>query len=184
MSILTYWWGLEIAMPEPTMAYLDKAKSISHAAINLLTALSLVTEGVREILPFIRYFSQFLDFEWSAIKQQDRGKGVVCAATWIMPAAMVPRPWDFAKPPAQKPSAPPGVDGSAVAVNLPDTKSKAAKLPAEPSKPGVDGNTVTVSLPDTTSKSAKLPAEPSTPPVVGGNAVAANLHDTKSKASA
>jgi hypothetical protein len=49
-----------------------------------------------------RYISQFLDFQWNAIKAQDKGKGVVCAATWVCPAALVPRPWDFVDPPPGK----------------------------------------------------------------------------------
>ena len=81
------------------MKYLEAGDSISHALVNLLTALALMNNGVREILPFVRYISQFVDFEWNAIKAQDKGKGVVCAATWIMPAALVPRPWDFPDPP-------------------------------------------------------------------------------------
>jgi len=105
MSVLTYWWGLELVMPPPTIAYLSQSQSISHTVMNFLSALALVNGGVREILPFVRYISQFVDFEFSAIKQADRGKGVVCAATWIMPAAMVPRPWDFPSPP--KPTTPP-----------------------------------------------------------------------------
>lgn len=54
-----------------------------------------MNEGVREVLPFVRYMGQFVDFEWGEIKGVDEGRGVVCAATWIMPAALVPRPWDF-----------------------------------------------------------------------------------------
>ena len=67
-----------------------------------------MNNGVREILPFIRYIAQFIDFEFKYIQGQDRGQGVVCAATWyvrsisrqffdiftfgrIMPAAMVSR---------------------------------------------------------------------------------------------
>ena len=82
------------------MQYLDKVDNVSHTAINLLTALSVMDEGVREILPFVRYISQFMDFEFNAIKAQDHGKGTVCSATWIMPAAMVPRPWDFPDKPS------------------------------------------------------------------------------------
>lgn len=107
LSCLTYWWGYELVIPPPSMKYLGNCKSISNAFLNFLTAFSLFNNGVREILPFIRYASQFIDFEWSAIKGQDKGKGVVCAATWVMPAALVPRPWDFADPPkpdAKKPS--------------------------------------------------------------------------------
>lgn len=52
--------------------------------MNFLSALALVNNGVREILPFIRYISQFVDFEFTAIKAQDEGHGVVCAATWYL----------------------------------------------------------------------------------------------------
>ncbi|KAJ7462301.1 hypothetical protein B0H11DRAFT_2055015 [Mycena galericulata] len=98
MSVLTYWWGLELLLPPPSLAYLSHTQSISGTLINFLTALSLINNGVREILPFVRYIAQFVDFEFDAIKKQDRGEGVVCAATWIMPAALVPRPWDFSQP--------------------------------------------------------------------------------------
>ncbi|KAG7449543.1 uncharacterized protein BT62DRAFT_590505 [Guyanagaster necrorhizus] len=100
MSVLTYWWGLEVALPPPTLAYLGNVHSISNAIVNFMSALALVSNGAREILPFVRYISQFVDFEFDAIKAQNKGRGVVCAATWIMPAAMVPRPWDFNPPPA------------------------------------------------------------------------------------
>lgn len=50
--------------------------------MNFLSALALIDNGVREILPFIRYISQFIDFEFSTIEAQNKGKGVVCAATW------------------------------------------------------------------------------------------------------
>lgn len=102
ISAITYWWGLEVCLPEQTLQHLSHVPSISHAVINLLTALSVINEGVREILPFVRYISQFIDFEWNTINAQDKGNGVVCAATWIMPAALVPRPWDFPDPPSSK----------------------------------------------------------------------------------
>ena len=62
--------------------YIQKVPSIAHTVINILTALSAMNDGVREILPFVRYISQFVDTEFNMIKQQDHGKGVVCAATW------------------------------------------------------------------------------------------------------
>ncbi|PVG02367.1 hypothetical protein CPB86DRAFT_697234 [Serendipita vermifera] len=99
MSVLTYWWGLEVCLPPPTLQYLSGVKSVQNAALNFLTAISLFNNGVREILPFVRYISQFLDFQWSAIQAQNKGDGVVCAATWVCPAALVPRPWDFPDPP-------------------------------------------------------------------------------------
>lgn len=99
MSVLTYWWGFELVLPPPTLVYLQRAQSISKTVMNFLTAMATVNNGVREILPFVRYISQFLEFEFSTIVGQDQGLGVVCAATWIMPAALVPRPWDFDPPP-------------------------------------------------------------------------------------
>jgi hypothetical protein len=44
----------------------------------------MVNEGVREIVPFVRYISQFVDSEFDAIRAKDQGKGVVCAATWCV----------------------------------------------------------------------------------------------------
>lgn len=61
----------------------QNAQSISGTVMNFLTALSLVNNGVREVLPFIRYIAQFMDFEFNNIKAQDEGRGVVCAATWL-----------------------------------------------------------------------------------------------------
>ncbi|KAF9227487.1 hypothetical protein BS17DRAFT_695821 [Gyrodon lividus] len=95
ISVLTYWWGLEVCLPPPTLAHLAAAESPSASLLNLLTALSVLNEGAREVLPFIRYVSQFVQSEWHMIKNADEGRGVVCMATWIMPAALVPRAWDF-----------------------------------------------------------------------------------------
>ncbi|KAI0088032.1 hypothetical protein BDY19DRAFT_891932 [Irpex rosettiformis] len=95
ISVFTYWWGFELTLPPPSMVYLSNAPSIAHNLINMLTALSAVNNGVREILPFVRYISQYVDTEFNMIKAQDQGKGVVCAATWLVPVALVPRPWDF-----------------------------------------------------------------------------------------
>ena len=60
----------------------QRAQSISRTVVNFLTAMATVNNGVREILPFVRYISQFLEFEFNTIKGQDKGLGVVCAATW------------------------------------------------------------------------------------------------------
>lgn len=57
---------------------------MSHAVINFLTTVSLVYGGVREILPFIRYISNYIDTEFALIHAEDKGMGVVCAATWCV----------------------------------------------------------------------------------------------------
>ncbi|KAL4074047.1 hypothetical protein J3A83DRAFT_4083691, partial [Scleroderma citrinum] len=98
ISILTYWWGFEICLPPPTLAHIQTAAAPSSALLDLLTAIAVLNEGVREVLPFIRYFAQFVEIEWHSIRAADEGKGVVCFATWLMPVALVPRPWDFQDP--------------------------------------------------------------------------------------
>ena len=65
----------------------QQADSVSNTIINFLTAVGAVFNGVREILPFVRYIGQYLDFEFDAIKGQDQGQGVVCAATWCVHSA-------------------------------------------------------------------------------------------------
>lgn len=145
--------------------------------MNFLTAFALVNNGVREILPFIRYFSQFIDFEFDAIKSQDHGQGVVCAATWfnsflanfqpishlsnrIMPAAMIPRPWDFPIPKAPETSEAKKEDFSAPKLPL----NQGGVVPSEPlPKPANPvADIVTDNNPSTTIKST--PTSPSKPP--------------------
>ena len=50
--------------------------------MNFLTGVAVVNGGVRELLHFIRYISQYIDSEYSMIQSEDQGLGVVCAATW------------------------------------------------------------------------------------------------------
>ncbi|KAI0661346.1 hypothetical protein C8Q70DRAFT_911975 [Cubamyces menziesii] len=132
MSVITYWWGLEIAMPEPSVQYLSNVPSVAHTVINFMTALSVASGGVREIMPFVRYISQYIDAEWNSIQQADQGQGVVCAATWIMPAALVPRAWDFPQPPASSPT----TDDQGAAGNT--DASKSAPNGATPPQPSAD----------------------------------------------
>jgi hypothetical protein len=102
LTTSTDWWGLEVVLPPPSLKYLDvctvyspimpmakliksqNAQSISHTVLNFMTAIAAVNNGVREILPFVRYISQFMEFEFNTIKSQNRGRGVVCAATWFV----------------------------------------------------------------------------------------------------
>lgn len=94
MAVFIHWWGFELTLPAPSMKYLGTAHSVSGAFLTFLQSM-MTTGGVPELLPFVRYISTFVDMEFSAIKSQDRGQGVVLAATWLMPMALVPRPWDY-----------------------------------------------------------------------------------------
>ena len=98
MAIFVHWWGFELTLPKPTMQYLSTAHSIGGAFLSFLQTM-VVSGGVPELLPFIRYISMYMDVEFKAIQAQDRGNGVCVAATWFMPLALVPRPWDYATTP-------------------------------------------------------------------------------------
>ncbi|KAG6862252.1 hypothetical protein C0995_002183 [Termitomyces sp. Mi166 len=137
MSVLTYWWGLELVFPPPSLKHLASAHSVAGTVINFLSALALINNGVRELLPFIRYISQFIDFEFSQITQQDQGQGVV------------PRPWDFAPPPPPPPvSAPTPID--------PPLSNANATAP--PSQPVLFSPLPPTTAPTTTSAPASVPA--------------------------
>lgn len=83
LAIFVHWWGFELTMPRPTMNYLSTAHSISGAFMSFLQTM-VVSGGVPELLPFVRYISQFMDMEFAAVKSQDKGQGVIVAATWLM----------------------------------------------------------------------------------------------------
>ncbi|KAI9613751.1 hypothetical protein KEM48_003644 [Puccinia striiformis f. sp. tritici PST-130] len=87
ISIWCYWWGYEIAIPLESVDRLTNVKSIETAAIQILVALT-AAGGL--------FLGAYLDVEWAAITEQN--KGVVIAATWALPMALVPRPWDFDSP--------------------------------------------------------------------------------------
>ncbi|GAA5899741.1 hypothetical protein JCM8208_004551 [Rhodotorula glutinis] len=94
VSVLIYWWGFEIALPPPAIRTLSSVASVQSSFFTFLQAFTLAG-GAPELAPFVRYISSYCDMEWQAIKAQNRGKGVVLAATWLLPVALVPRPWDF-----------------------------------------------------------------------------------------
>lgn len=94
MAIFVHWWGFEITLPSATLLYLNTAHSVSGAFLSFLQTMA-VGGGVPELLPFIKYISTFMEVEYKAIQAQDEGHGVVVAATWFMPLALVPRPWDY-----------------------------------------------------------------------------------------
>lgn len=77
------WWGYELAVPPPTIAYLNTVHSISGTFFTFLSTLT-IAGGAPELQPFIRYISSFVDLEYKAILDQNKGKGVVLAATWVL----------------------------------------------------------------------------------------------------
>jgi len=97
LSFVVHWWGYEVLLPPLAMAHLSTAQSVSSAFLSFLQTMAMGA-NLPELLPFIKYISTWVELEFRAIRDQDtRGghKGVVLAATWVMPMALVPRPWDY-----------------------------------------------------------------------------------------
>ncbi|GAA5837471.1 hypothetical protein JCM11251_002116 [Rhodosporidiobolus azoricus] len=125
ISVFVWWWGFEIACPPPAMKFLSNVASVQQSFFQFLSIFVAaggalwsrflsqprtnhsVSTGAPELAPLVRYISSYFDMEWSAIKAQNRGNGVVLAATWLLPVALVPRPWDFPIPSQPSPRPPP-----------------------------------------------------------------------------
>ena len=121
MSVFTYWWGFELVLPAPSLAYLSSAISISNAALNSLTAIAVLNAGLGEILPFIKGIRTFLEENINNMLRMDEGNGVVCAATWLIPLALVARPWDFDDPSPATSTSKPVLGGPTPSVKTPKT---------------------------------------------------------------
>ncbi|GAA5926204.1 uncharacterized protein JCM15063_000215 [Sporobolomyces koalae] len=107
IAIFLYWWGYEISLPQSALVRLASAHSVQQTFFGFLQAF-VVAGGAPELAPFIRYISNFLDMEFAAIQSQNKGgHGVVLAATWLLPVALVPRPWDFPVPARSTPASQP-----------------------------------------------------------------------------
>lgn len=74
------YWGYEILLPDSQIAVLSTAHSISTTLLNFFGAF-VAASGAPELSPFLGYLSTYIDMEFKAIKAQNRGKGVVLAAT-------------------------------------------------------------------------------------------------------
>ncbi|GAA6038449.1 hypothetical protein JCM8097_007656 [Rhodosporidiobolus ruineniae] len=106
ITILIWWWGFELAVPPPAMKFLASVASVQQAFFTFLQAF-IAAGGAPELAPLVRYISSYFDMEFQAIRAQNKGNGVVLAATWILPVALVPRPWDFPLPPTSPRPRPP-----------------------------------------------------------------------------
>ncbi|GAA5965105.1 hypothetical protein JCM3765_004859 [Sporobolomyces pararoseus] len=105
VGLFLYWWGYEISLPPVVLSRLSAVHSVQQTFFGFIQAF-VVAGGAPELAPFvrfIRYISNYVDMEYSAIQSQNKGgKGVVLAATWLLPVALVPRPWDFPLPEPQQ----------------------------------------------------------------------------------
>ncbi|KAF9170004.1 hypothetical protein BGX21_008865 [Mortierella sp. AD011] len=91
VSSHAYWWGYEIFIPQEALSRIASAQDVSSAFLGFLGSVGLV---VPSIVPFLGYIAAYVGLEFTLIKAQNEGKGVILASTWLVPVALVPRAWD------------------------------------------------------------------------------------------
>ncbi|KAG0011622.1 hypothetical protein BGZ80_000550 [Entomortierella chlamydospora] len=91
VSSHAYWWGYEIFIPQDALSRIASAQDVSSAFLGFLGSVGLV---VPSIVPFLGYIAAYVGLEFTLIKAQNEGKGVILASTWLVPVALVPRAWD------------------------------------------------------------------------------------------
>jgi len=91
ISVHIFWWGYEIYVPTPCMGRLNQAENVSQAFIGFIRT---VAGSVSALTPYWGFISAWVGLQFSIIKMQDHGHGVVIAATWVLPIALIPRPWN------------------------------------------------------------------------------------------
>lgn len=110
VSIHASWWGYNLYLPQPVLDSLDGDVDEAEKIANLInTCLTYILNNVpaglpagfaavitilKAIAPTTGYISTFIGWSWDTIKGFNNGQGVVLSATWILPVALIPRPWD------------------------------------------------------------------------------------------
>ncbi|KAF9123464.1 hypothetical protein BGW39_008932 [Mortierella sp. 14UC] len=94
ISAYTYWWGYEIYVPHKCMNKLQRVTNTSQIFFGFLSGAVAGMPGLAALVPLSRIISAWVGFQWAIIHAEDLGKGVVLSATWVLPVALAPRPWD------------------------------------------------------------------------------------------
>jgi len=89
ISAFMFWWGYEIFVPQECMGRLDQVQNVSNSFLGFLQ----VVASASPITPYFGFISAWVGLQFTVIKAQNTGHGVVLAATWVLPVALVPRPW-------------------------------------------------------------------------------------------
>ncbi|KAI6046160.1 hypothetical protein EDC04DRAFT_3016203 [Pisolithus marmoratus] len=85
ISVLTYWWGLEVCLPPPTLVHIQSA-----ACTRLCVTGPSDCDYRSSMKACERYFPS---------STEGKGVSAVLNIPRIMPIALVPRAWDFVDPP-------------------------------------------------------------------------------------
>ncbi|KAF9113902.1 hypothetical protein BGX27_000591 [Mortierella sp. AM989] len=94
ISAYTYWWGYEIYVPHKCMSKLQRVTNTSQIFFGFLSGAVTGIPGLASLVPLTRIISAWVGFQWAVIHAQDLGEGVILSATWVLPVALAPRPWD------------------------------------------------------------------------------------------
>ncbi|KAG0364025.1 hypothetical protein BC939DRAFT_445887 [Gamsiella multidivaricata] len=94
VSAYTFWWGFEIYVPHKCMATIERVSNTGQIFFNILTGAIAGIPGLAALVPIAKIISAWVDYQWSVIKAEDMGKGVVISATWVLPVALASRSWD------------------------------------------------------------------------------------------
>ncbi|CAO3569760.1 unnamed protein product [Mortierella alpina] len=95
ITAASFWWGFEIYVPHQCMAKLSRATNTSQIFFGFLGGALSGVPGLAALVPLSKIISAYVGLQWALIHAQDLGKGVILAATWVLPVALAPRPWDF-----------------------------------------------------------------------------------------
>ena len=97
VTLRTYWWGYELYFPESCMRRIDQAATSAQAVVGFLQTIAIIAPV---IYPFIGIVAAYVQLEYTVIKSQDQGQGVILAAVWPLPVVFFPRPWDVVPDPS------------------------------------------------------------------------------------
>ncbi|KAG0329402.1 hypothetical protein BGZ99_002113 [Dissophora globulifera] len=94
VSVYTFWWGYEIYVPHKCIENIERVSNTSQIFFNILSSAISGIPGLGALVPIAKIISAWVGYQWSVIKAEDVGRGVVISATWVLPVALASRSWD------------------------------------------------------------------------------------------
>ncbi|KAF8955073.1 hypothetical protein BGZ46_002743 [Entomortierella lignicola] len=107
IRVNTFWWGYEIYVPHNCMTTIEQVSNTSQIFFKILSSAISGVPGLSALVPIAKIISAWVSYQWTVIKAEDRGKGVVISAIWILPVALASRSWDNRVYDDDPPSVPP-----------------------------------------------------------------------------
>ncbi|KAG0024478.1 hypothetical protein BGZ80_002429 [Entomortierella chlamydospora] len=95
ISACTFWWGYEIYIPHKSIATIEHVTNTSQVFFNILSNAISGVPGLAALVPIAKIIAAWVGYQWTVIKSENRGKGVIISAIWILPVALASRAWDL-----------------------------------------------------------------------------------------